>query len=107
MFVCNPLWNPLRNACMFLKSIDFVQKASHNKNWISVRFCLKSIELGKPSKSRPFDPQACLQQCIVRFELQFRYPFWTLFQISQHCTVGDKIMTNRQIRELGRASVHF
>ena len=65
----------------------FVQKASHSKNRISARLCPKSTELGKPSKSRPFDP--AWQQCILRFEPQFRHPFWTLFQISKftalHC----------------------
>ena len=65
----------------------FVQKASHNKNRISARFCPQSIELGKPVKIQAVWPR--LQQCIVRFEPQFRYPFWTLFQISNfaalHC----------------------
>ena len=65
----------------------FLQKASHNKNRISARFCPQSIELGKTIKIQAVWPR--LQQCIVRFEPQFRYPFWTLFQISNfaalHC----------------------
>ena len=65
----------------------FVQKASHSKNRISARFCPKSTELGKTIKIQAVWPR--LQQCILRFEPQFRHPFWTLFQISKfaalHC----------------------
>ena len=107
MFFFNPLWNPLPNESIFLKSTNLVQKASHDKNRISARFCLKSTELGKPSKSRPFDPACNSVLCGSNSSSGTLFGPFFKFQISQHCTVCDKIMKNRQMRELRRASVHF
>ena len=85
----------------------FVQKASHSKNSISARFCPKRTELGKPSKSRPFDPARNSAFCGSNPSSGTLFGPFFKFQSSQHCTVYDEITKNRQIRELARARAHL
>ena len=90
---------------MYVSEAYFPNKASPTKNRISARFCPKSTEFGKPSKSRPFDPACNSARCGSNpssgtlFGLFFHFPIIIL----QHCTLCDKITENRQIRELARA----
>ena len=66
-------------------------------------FAPRALNWENPSKSRPFDP-ACNSALYGSNPSSGTLvgPFFK-FQISQHCTVYDKILKNRLIRELARA----
>ena len=91
----------MESSSNYVSEVYFSKKQAIARIGFRPGFAPRALNWENPSKPRPFDP-AC------NSALYGSNPSsGTLFQISQHCTVYDKILKNRLIRELARARAHL
>ena len=97
----------MESSSNYVSEVYFSKKQAIARIEFRPGFAPRALNLENPSKSRPFGPacNSALYGSNPSSGTLFG-PFFK-FQISQHCTLYDKILKNRLIRKLARARAHL